>query len=130
MTIPTSHQDILDSKSILHLASLGPDGQPEVHPVWFTWDGSHVKVSTTKARQKHRNIERDRRVAGTMLDPENDYRYLEVRGEVERIDEDPDGAFIDELAQKYLGQDRYPWAQPDDERVIYFIRVDKANTMG
>jgi len=128
-TIPESHQDLLDSKAILHLASLGPDGAPEVHPVWFAWDGSHLKVSTTKARKKHRNIQRDARVAGTMLDPSNDYRYLEVRGVVERIEDDPDKAFIDELAQKYMGQD-YPWNQPGDERVIYFIRVDKANTMG
>lgn len=129
-TIPETHLDILDSNAILHLASLGPDGQPEVHPVWFAWDGSHVKVSTTTARQKHRNIERDRRVAGTMLDPTNDYRYLEIRGEVERIEPDPEKAFIDELAQKYMGEASYPWNQPGDERVTYFIRVDKANTMG
>lgn len=129
MSIPSSHQDILDSKAILHLASLGPDGQPEVHPVWFAWDGSHVKVSTTTARQKHRNIQRDPTVAGTLLDPENDYRYLEIRGEVERIEDDPEKAFIDELSRKYMDRD-YPWNQPGDERVVYFIRVDKANTMG
>lgn len=128
--IPSSHEDLLDSTAILHLASLGPAGEPEVHPVWFAWDGTHVKVSTTKARQKHRNVERDARVAGTIVDPENDYRYLEIRGEVERMEDDPDGAFINELAQRYMGQPTYPYSQPGDERVTYFIRVDKANTMG
>ena len=128
--IPDSHLDLLEGAGFLHLASIGPDGEPQSHPVWYQLEDGLVKVSTTKDRQKFRNIERDPRVAGTVLDADNPYRYLEVRGRVAKIEEDPEQAFIDVLAKRYLGEDEYPYKQPGDERVVLYIDPDHAVANG
>jgi PPOX class probable F420-dependent enzyme len=127
--IPASHADLLESKAVAHLATVGTRGYPQNTPIWFVWDGEHVKFSLTTGRQKYRNIGRDPKVALTISDPANPYRYLEIRGTVTRIDADPDKAFIDECAQKYLGTN-YPWNQPGDERVVCFITPEHTSTMG
>jgi len=129
-SIPDSHADLLQDKGFLHLASLGPDGEPQVHPVWYEWDGEHVLVSSTTPRQKTKNVRRDGRVAGTILDPANPYRYLEIRGTVDSIEDDPTGTLIHRLAKKYLDQDRYPWEDDNSQRVILRIRPESSNAMG
>lgn len=88
-----------------------------------------MKISQTRARQKLRNIDHDPHVALSIADPDNPYRYLEVRGTVERVDDDRDNAFIDELSERYLGKRPYPWHQPGDERVVVYIRPTGASTM-
>ena len=128
--IPDSHKDLLDKSGVLHLASLGPGGEPQVHPVWYEWDGTHLLVSSTRPRQKTKNVERDARVAGSVLDPENPYRYLEVRGTVEAVEPDPTGSLIHRLAKKYLNEDRYPWEEDNSQRVILRIRPAHTNVMG
>jgi PPOX class probable F420-dependent enzyme len=128
--IPDSHDDLLEAPGFAHIASLGPEGEPQSHPVWYDWRDGELLVSTTKSRQKYRNYQRDPWVAITILDPEQPYRYLEIRGRVTEIEDDPEQAFIDVLAKKYLGTDSYPWRKPGEERVIVHIRPDKANTMG
>ena len=100
------------------------------YPVWFGWDGTHVLFSQTTTRQKVRNLERDPRIALSIVDPDNPYRYLEIRGVVERVDPDPDIAFINSMAKKYLGQDRYPWHRPEDERVVVVVRPEHTSQMG
>ena len=129
-TIPDSHADILETKGFAHLASIGPDGEPQSHPVWFDTDDGRIRVSTTKTRQKYRNLQGEPRVSLSILDPENPYRYLEVRGRVAAIEDDTDYAFINSLAKKYMGQDEYPWHQPGDERVIFVIEPEHATAMG
>jgi PPOX class probable F420-dependent enzyme len=128
--IPDSHKDLLETKGFLHLASLGEGGEPQVHPVWYDWDGTHLLVSSTKPRQKTKNVERDGRIAGSVLAPDNPYRYLEVRGTVVSVEDDPTGSLIHRLAKKYLGQDRYPWEEDNSARVILRIRPEKFNVMG
>ncbi|MCZ7531601.1 MAG: PPOX class F420-dependent oxidoreductase [Acidimicrobiia bacterium] len=128
--IPDSHADILDSKGFAHLASIGPDGEPQSHPVWFDTADGRIRISTTKARQKYRNLQNEPRVSLSILDPENPYRYLEVRGRVAAVEDDPDDAFINSLAKKYMDQDEYPLSQPGDERVIFVIEPVHATTMG
>lgn len=128
--IPASHADLLDAKAFANLASLGPDGEPQSHVLWFAWEDDHLKLSTTTSRQKYRNVERDRRVSLLILDPDNPYRYLELRGEVTEITPDPDKAFIDQLAGKYLGADEYPYKQPDAERIIMHVQPQHAVTFG
>jgi PPOX class probable F420-dependent enzyme len=128
--IPESHVDLLDGPSFAHVATIGPDGAPQSSPVWIDWDGDHVKFSQTTTRQKYRNLRRDPRVAMSMIDPENPYRYLEVRGRVARIEDDPDKAFIDRLAKKYLGLDTYPNHQPGEERVIVYVEPERTSHMG
>lgn len=128
--IPASHADLLGSTALAHVATVGPTGEPQVNPVWFDWDGECLRFSQTTARQKLRNVSRDPRIALSIVDPENPYRYLEVRGLVERVEPDPDFAFIDAMAKKYLGEDRYPWSQPGDERVVLVVRPERTTKMG
>ncbi|BBL78510.1 PPOX class F420-dependent enzyme [Rubrobacter xylanophilus] len=128
--IPESHRDLLESRALAHVATIGPKGEPQCNPVWFDWDGEYIKFSQTTARQKYRNVRRDPRVALSIVDPENPYRYLEIRGVVEKIEDDPDYAFINAMAKKYLGVDEYPYHQPGDERVIVHVRPEHTTHMG
>jgi PPOX class probable F420-dependent enzyme len=128
--IPEGYEDLLKSTALAHVATLGPHSEPQSNPVWFDWDGEHVKFSQTKARQKYRNLQRDPRIALSIVDPENPYRYLEIRGEVTRVEEDLNIDFISSMAKKYLGLDRYPYHQPGDERVVVFVRPEHTNQMG
>jgi PPOX class probable F420-dependent enzyme len=75
-------------------------------------------------------VRRDPRIALSIVDPDNPFRYLEIRGVVERIDPDPNNAFINSMAKKYLGRDVYPWHQPGDERVVIVIRPEHTTQMG
>lgn len=128
--IPEGYRDLLETTALIHVATLGPDGEPQSTPVWFDWDGEHIKFSQTKTRQKYKNVGRDPRIAVSLVDPENPYRYLEVRGEVAKIEEDPDLDFINALAKKYLGMDEYPYHQPGDERVVLYIKPGHTTQMG
>ncbi|MCG8352183.1 MAG: PPOX class F420-dependent oxidoreductase [Chloroflexales bacterium] len=128
--IPELYRDLLTSTALAHVATLGPNGEPQTNPVWFDWDGAHILFSQTTKRQKYRNLQRDGRIALSIVDPANPYRYLEIRGAVERIDPDPDLTFINKMAQKYLGQERYPYHQPGDERVVVIVKPMHTTQMG
>ena len=84
----------------------------------------------TRLRQKYRNMSADPHVALSILDPDDPYRYLEVRGVVVDVEDDPDLDFINSMAHKYLGLDRYPWHQPGDERVVIVVEATHTSTMG
>ena len=130
MLIPDSHADILGKPAFASAATIGPNGEPQNNPVWFGWDGSRIRFSQTTTRQKYRNMRADPRVALSILDPDDPYRYLEVRGVVVDVEDDPDLAFINSMAHKYLGLDRYPWHQPGDERVVIVVEATHTSTMG
>lgn len=131
MTIPDTHRDILENpKSFAQWATIGPDGEPQVNPVWFEFDGEQIIISQTKTRQKYRNVRKDPRVAISFLDPDDPYRYVEIRGEVVDITDDEGNAFINKMAKKYIGKDEYPWHQSGDERVVVRIQPKRANSMG
>lgn len=127
--IPSDFLDLFKKKAFGHLATLMPDGSPQVTPVWVDYQDGHVLVNTAADRQKDRNLRRDGRVALSITDPDNAYRYLEIRGVVaERTTQGAD-AHIDSLAKRYLGQDKYPWRQPGEERVIFRIRPEHTTHM-
>ena len=128
--IPDSYEDLLRSKSLAHVATIGPHGEPQVNPVWFSWDGQNLRFSQTKTRQKLRNIEREPRVALSIVDLVNPYRYLEIRGVVVEVADDSNNEFINSLAKKYMDQDIYPWNQPDDERIVVVVRPQHTTQMG
>jgi PPOX class probable F420-dependent enzyme len=130
MTIPSSHADLLDSTALAHVATIGPDGKPQNNPVWFGWDGTHVLFSQTTGRQKYRNLQANPEVALSIVDSANAYRYLEVRGTVVEIADDPENAFINSMAKKYLDQDVYPWHQPTDHRVVVKVLPTHTTQMG
>lgn len=128
--IPSAFEDLFKKKAFGHLATLMPDGSPQVTPVWVDYDGQHVLVNTAANRQKDRNLQRDGRVALSITDPDNAYRYLEVRGKVvERTTQGAD-AHIDSLAHRYIGKEKYPWRQPGEVRVIFKIRPEHTTHMG
>lgn len=128
--IPEQYQDLLDSAALAHVATIGPQGEPQNNPVWFGWDGTYLRFSQTKGRQKYRNLQREPRVALSIVDPTNPYRYLEIRGRVARIEDDPNLDFINSMAKKYMGQDRYPWHRPGDERVVIVVEPEHTTQMG
>ena len=128
--IPDDYRDLFDKKAFAHLATLMPDGRPQVTPVWCDLDGNRIVVNSAKGRQKDRNMRRDPRVTVTISDPDNPYRYLEVRGRVAEITEEGADDHIDHLAKKYLGQDKYPYRQPDEVRVVYRVEPEKFSFMG
>jgi len=130
MSIPSTHEDILDSKALAHVATIGPDGTPQNNPVWFGWDGTHVLFSQTTGRQKYHNLQKDPSVALSIVDLDNPYRYLEIRGSVAEIVDDENNAFIDSMAKKYIDQDQYPWHRPGDHRVIVKVLPGKTSSMG
>jgi len=99
--VPASHLDLLERPLFGHLATVRADGTPQVSPMWYLWDGERVSFTTTTTRAKHRNVTRVPQVALSIRDPEQPYRYLEVRGIVEQIDPDPEGTFFDVLARRY-----------------------------
>lgn len=123
--VPEELADILDKKGFAHMATLGPEGEPHNSPVWYDWDGEYVLVSHTKERQKYRNIQANPRVTLSILDPENPYRYLEIRGVVQEVIDDPDKTLINKLAKKYRDLDSYPYDGPGDNRVIFKIKPEK-----
>ena len=100
--IPANFRDLFSKPAFASLATLMPDGRPQVTPVWCDFDGTFVIFNTAKGRQKDRNIRRDPRVALSILDPDNAYRYLEIRGRVIEITEQGADEHIDKLAKKYL----------------------------
>ena len=128
--VPGSHADLLESTALAHVATVGPDGEPQNNPVWFGVENGNILFSQIKTRQKYKNVQRDPRVALSIVDPANPYRYLEIRGVVERIDEDPDRTFINAMAKKYLGQDVYAGHIPGDERVVIVVRPEHTTQMG
>ena len=93
-------------------------------------EGDHVIFNSAKGRQKDKNVRRDPRVALAIIDPENPYRYLEIRGRVVEITEQGADAHINKMAKKYLGVDKYPYGQPGEVRVLYKIQPEHTTTMG
>lgn len=129
-SIPQKFQDLVSrKKAFASLATVMPDGSPQVTPVWFDYEGGCIRINSAKGRVKDKNMRRARQVALAIQDPENPYRYLGIRGRVEEITEEGADAHIDALAQKYLGQDRYPYRQPSEVRVTYKIRPERVWTM-
>jgi len=130
--VPEKFEDLLewDTKAYAHVATVGPNGEPQNNPVWFDTQDGKILFSQTTTRQKLKNVAREPRVALSILDPENPYRYLEIRGKVVEVQPDPDKAFIDRMAQKYLGEERYPWNRPGEERVIVVVAPEYTSSMG
>jgi len=128
--IPDKYVDLFSKKAFANLATVNPDGTPQVTPVWVDYDGTHVLVNSARGRRKDKNMETNPAVAISILDPDNPYRYLEVRGRVAEITEEGADEHIDKMAKKYLGQDKYPFRQPGEVRVIFKIQPLHTSRMG
>jgi PPOX class probable F420-dependent enzyme len=107
-----------------------PDGSPQVTPVWFDYTGERIRVNTARGRVKARNMKEGSRVALAIMDPDNPYRHIQIRGKVVRVTEQGADAHIDSLAKKYMGLDKYPMRRPGEVRVTYEIEPMSVSTMG
>ena len=128
--IPQAYQDLLQKRAFASLATVNPDGTPQVTPVWVDFDGTHVRFNTAKGRVKDANLRRNPAVALAISDPDNPYRYVQIKGAVVEITEAGADAHIDALAKKYTGQDRYAHRKPGEVRVTYKILPSRVQTMG
>ena len=126
--LPDDVRELLEAPNFAHLATLMPDGSPQVTAVWVDYDGQYVLVNTAEGRQKPRNIRRDRRVALSVISQENPYSWATIRGRVVELTHDGADAHIDKLAKKYLGQDTYPFRQPGEQRVIVKIEPERVTS--
>ena len=128
--IPESHIDLLQGKLFGHLATVSAEGAPQVTPVWFRFVDGHLEVNSAKGRLKDRNMRANPQVAMSLIDPENSYRYLELRGRVVEITEEGADQMIDDLAHHYMGVEKYPYRQPGEQRVKYVIHITRCSSMG
>ena len=128
--IPQKFLDLFDKKAFAQLATLMPDGSPQVTPVWVDYDGSNVRFNSALGRVKDKNVRRDPRVAISIQDPDNPYRYLAVRGRVVEITQDGADDHINKLSQKYVDKPIYEGRKSGEVRVTYKIEPLKVSTMG
>lgn len=128
--IPEAYRDLFTKRAFAHLVTLMSDGSPQVTPVWVDLQDNYVVVNTAKGRLKDRNLRTDPRVALAISDPDNPYRYLQVRGRVADSTEQGADAHIDKMAKKYLGVDTYPYRQAGEVRVIYRIQPERVQAYG
>ena len=126
--IPDKFKPLFNKPVFAHLATVMPDGRPQVTPVWCEFDGKHVLINSAAGRQKDKNIMRDGRVALSLTDPDNGYSYIEVRGRVVERTEKGAVDHINHLSMKYLGKP-YPYMQPGDKRVMYRIEPEHVTSM-
>lgn len=130
-TIPDKYLPLLTQKKALaHLATLMPDGSPQVTPVWFLYQDGKFVVNTARGRVKDRNMTQNARVALSIVDPDNPYAHVAVRGKIARTTEEGADANINALTKKYLGQDKYPFGRPGEVRVLYEIEPTSVSVMG
>ena len=135
-TIPDSHKDLLDGPVVVSLSTVMADGQPQSSPVWCSFDGSHILVNTARGRQKDKNLTKRPMATILAVDPENPYRYLEIRGKVDGVTEEGALDHINQLAQIYVGASEYfggvaPLEMKDQQtRVIYKIKPTRVVPYG
>ncbi len=114
-----------------YLATIMEDDSPQVSPVWVDLEGDQILFNTAKGRVKEQNMRRDPRVAISIGDKDNQYDKVDIRGRVvDWVEGDEAFAHIDKLAKKYMGEEKYPWLQPGEERVIVKIEPEKISEMG
>ncbi|HXP45784.1 MAG TPA: PPOX class F420-dependent oxidoreductase [Terriglobales bacterium] len=129
-TIPEKYRDLFNKRAFASLATLMPNGDVQVTPVWVDAENGNVVFNSARGRLKDKNVRRDPRVTLTLIDPDNPYRYLEVRGRVVDITEKGADQHIDKLAKKYLGVDKYPYAKPGEVRVLYRVKPEHVHAYG
>ena len=120
---------LFEAPNFANLATVMPDGSPQVTPVWVDFDGTHILVNTAEGRQKPRNVRHDPRVAVSIFNLQNPYSYASVRGRVVEITSEGADEHIDRMAKKYMGVDTYPYRNPSERRIIFKIEPEHVSTM-
>ena len=127
MSIPESHRPLLDRPLFASLGTIRPDDTVQVNPMWFEYDGEHLRFSHTNQRGKFRNLQRNPSMSLLLIDDEDPERYLELRGRLVETIADPEGDFYVRLGRRYGNPDEQP--PPDKaDRVILVMAIDKVNS--
>lgn len=123
VSIPADLRDLVDRPLFAALGTVRPDDRVQVNPMWFDFDGEHVRFTHTTYRQKYRNLQHNPSMSLLIVDPADAERYVELRGQLAKVETDPDGAFFVHLGRRYGNADQQP---PDDaaDRVILYMRID------
>ena len=131
--IPESYLDLLERPVVVSLATVNPDGQPQVTPVWVDYDGEYVRINSARGRRKVANMEQRPRVTVLAIDPDDPHRWMEIRGKVEQITEEGAVDHINKLSAKYRGEPDYYKNNPrrgKETRVIFKIRPTRVVAEG
>ena len=124
-TIPDDYRDLVDRPIFASLGTVRPDGTVQVNPMWFGFDGEHLRFTHTTKRAKFRNLQRNPSMSLLIVDPGDSGRYLELRGQLAEVIPDPEGAYYVELGRRYGDPDQAP--PPDKaDRVVLVMRIDRA----
>jgi len=128
VTVPDSHKDLLqdETRAFAFLATSMKDGSPQVTPVWFDMDGERIRINTARGRVKEKNMKARRQVALAIIDPDDPYRYIQVRGRVVEIREAGAREHIDRLSEKYTGNQEYQNYR-GETRVIFYIEPESVS---
>jgi PPOX class probable F420-dependent enzyme len=129
-TLSRKARDLIARPVLASLATLNPDGSPQITPLWIDLDGDDVVFNTARGRVKARNLERDARVAVSVVDPDDPYNVVAFRGTVADVTTDGADAHIDALAKKYLGVDKYPMRSEGEVRIKVKVRTDRIAMQG
>ena len=129
ITLSPGVRRLFEAPNFAHLATLMPDGAPQVTPVWVDIEDGRILVDTAEGRVKPRNVRHDPRVAISIYNQSNPYSAAFIRGRVVEITHEGADELIDKLAKKYIGQDRYPWRQPGEQRVVLVIEPEHVSSM-
>lgn len=129
MTLPEGVKKLFQDTNFGHLATLMPDGSPQVSVVWVELEGERIIVNTQEGRVKPANVRRDPRVAISIYDQANPYASASIRGRVVEITHEGAEEGIHRLARKYMGEERYPYLQPGDQRVVFVVEADHISSM-
>lgn len=129
-SLPDKAREILAKKAFANVATLMPDGSPQVTPVWVDIEDDHIVFNTAEGRVKPRNVRNDPRIALSIPDPDNPYVVLLVRGRVEEVTGDGADEHIDAMAMKYLGEETYPYRGPGEVRLKVRVAPEKVTVWG
>jgi PPOX class probable F420-dependent enzyme len=116
---------VIDGENYAHLTTLDPDGSPQASAMWIMRDGDRIVFNTAEGRRKWRNMREDPRVAISLSPVGEPYRNWSIQGRVEEMRTSDGVEIIDQLAQKYLGKEKYPWLTPEMVRVTVIVDVDR-----
>lgn len=125
--VPDDAMHLLEGSHLAHVATVNPDGSPQVTPVWVDHDGDTVLFNTARGRLKDRNLARDPRVSISIVDAANPYQPLLIQGKAVEITEEGADAHIDKLAKRYLDEDVYPFRGPGEVRLLVRVEPDRVS---
>jgi len=128
-TLDDKAQKFLEQPFVGTVTTLRDDGSPHSTIVWVDTNTGEVSFNTATGRAKEKHLRRDPRVSLLVVDPENTYKWVAVSGRAELTTDGADGQ-IDRLAKKYLGQDEYPWRNPEEERITVRITPEHVDASG